>query len=120
MEISTNPTDGTTVTQTTQGRAIVLTPPGSLTYETCDALLAGLDQAYKTARPLVVIDCRQVSAVDSAALELLKKWHKSFEDSNGALRLANLNEVCADILMVTRLSHVLAVYESVEEAVQSE
>jgi anti-anti-sigma factor len=120
MEISSSSIDGPAIAKTTLGNAIVLTPKGSLTYETCDALLVALEQASNEPRPAAVIDCQKVSAMDSAALELLKTWHQNFRSNGGTLKLASLNDVCSDILMVTRLNHVFNVCDSVEHAVVPE
>lgn len=120
MDISADSIDGAAIAQSTVGHATVMTPKGSLTYETCDGLLAALEQAGNETRPMVVIDCRQVAAMDSVALEVLKSWHETFRDSDGWLKLANLNDVCTDIMMVTRLSHTLDIRDSVEQAVKPE
>ena len=69
-------------------------------------------------QPTVILDARRVGALDSEALELLLEWHSKLSDNNGALKLVELNDTCADILTATRLVHVLNVYEDIEHAIQ--
>ena len=73
-----------------------------------------ISRFYSTA---MYIDCRQVAIVDSEALELLTEWSERLREGGGSLKLASLNDVCSDILMVTRLIHVLNVVEDVKQAV---
>ena len=40
-------------------------------------------------------------------------------DSGGTLRLANVSDVCKDILALTRLDQVIPVYEDIENAGRS-
>ncbi len=109
---------GFSVGQTSRGGASVLTPTGSLTFETCAEFKAALALAGQEPRAMVIVDCRQVKAMDSKALELLVEQHRRLSDGGGSLRLAHLNDVCTDILMVTRLIHVLTVHEGLDGAVQ--
>ncbi len=108
------------VNRTTVGSATVLAPTGSLTFETCAAMEDALAQVGAEARPVVVVDCRQAKAMDSEALELLVDWHHKLRENGGGLHLAELNDVCSDILMVTRLIHVLNVSRSIEDATRGE
>jgi anti-anti-sigma factor len=106
------------VGRTTLGEATVLSPSGSLTFETCQGLRDVLQEVAANPRTAVVVDCRQVRVMDSEALELLTTWHGALRDAGGSLRLCNLNDVCADILMATRLVHVLSVFGDLKEAAQ--
>ena len=99
--------------------ATVLSPSGSLTHETCEALEAALEAAAAVPRPIVVIDVRGVNVIDSASLDLLEEWHEKLEAAGGKMRLANLNDVCADIMLASRLLHVLNISRDVDQAVQA-
>jgi len=100
------------------GGATVLSPSGSLSFESCAELRSALEQAAETPHPCVVIDCRHVKTMDSEALELLTEWHVKLQENRGTLKLANLNDVCSDILVVTRLIHVLSIHADIRQAVQ--
>lgn len=107
------------VSRAALGGAIVLTPSGAVTYERCAEFRVALEQAAEAPRAAVVVDCRQVSLLDSEALELITEWHGKLQESGGKLALSNLNDVCSDILVVTRLIHLLNVHEDVRQAVRS-
>ena len=107
------------VGRTSLGGATVLSPSGSLTYETCAELRSAFEEAAETPHAGVVVDCRQVKAMDSEALELLVEWHEKLSDGGADLKLSNLNDVCSDILVVTRLIHVLGVCADIKDAVQA-
>jgi anti-sigma B factor antagonist len=105
------------VGRTTIGGSLVLSPTGALTYETCTELRDALQQAAETPRANVVLDCRQVALMDSEALQLLVEWDTTLREGGGALKLSNLNEVCSDIFVVTRLVHVLTLFDDLKQAV---
>ncbi len=109
---------GFAIERSALGSAVILAPAGSLTSETCSALSDALETAATGPQPTIVIDGRQVGAMDSEALEALIDWHHRLRDADGGLKLANLNDVCVDILMVTRLVHVLDVCEDISQATQ--
>ena len=100
------------------GRAI-LAPESSITYENCQPLKSEFDDALKENKTEIILDCKQVSLVDSTALELLLQTHAELRSKGGALKIVGLNEVCRDILLVTRLINVLFVYKDIHEAITS-
>jgi len=106
------------VSRTTVGNATILAPSGPVTFENCLELRTALEQAAEVPRPVIVIDARQVGTFDSEALELLVDWHQKLQECGGALKLADLNDVCTDILLVTRLGLTLTVFADVAQAVQ--
>jgi anti-anti-sigma factor len=103
-------TDGQlAINVTTSGGATLVTPSGSLTHQNCADLRKAFENAREDTCPVVILDCKAVSALDSEALELLLEWHHTFGEAGRTLRLVHLNEVCSDILVVTRLMHVFDV-----------
>lgn len=100
------------------GRAI-LAPESSIIHENCQPLKSKFDDALKQNKTEVILDCKNVSLMDSAALELLVQIHAELRSKGGALKIVGLNEVCRDILLVTRIINVLFVYKDIHEAITS-
>jgi anti-anti-sigma factor len=99
--------------------ATILAPSGSVTFESCETLEFSLEQAALSPHPRVVLDCRLVKALDSEALQLLMAWQEKLQTTGGRLTLANLNDVCTDIMVVTRLVHVLNIVDDLKDAAKA-
>jgi len=110
--------EGSAIKRTEVGGASVLSPCESITFENCAELRKAFEDTAGSAT-VVVLDCRQVKSMDSEALTLLLEWHEKLRAVGATLKLVHLNDVCADILVVTRLIHVLVVCEDISLAVRS-
>ena len=60
MNMESDLSSGFSVTQTPRGGAVVLTPTGSLTFETCADFGEALKLDGQEPRTVVIVDCRQV------------------------------------------------------------
>jgi anti-anti-sigma factor len=101
------------------GTRAVLAPKEALTFQNCKALAAKFQEFMNQGKTEIILDCKAVSFIDSAALELLIKIHDDLKARGGVLKLIELDEVCADILLATRLINVFFVYENIHQAVKS-
>ena len=101
------------------GTRTVLAPKESLTYEICEELEATFEECLNDQRTDIVLDCKDVTCMDSEALELLVRMHEELRNHGSALKIITLNDVCRDIFVATRLIH-LHVYEDIHEAIRSE
>ena len=99
------------------GGRTVLTPKSQITYENCHELEEQIDDAIQRNKTDIILDCKRVGLLDSAALQLLIQTHDELKNKGGALKIVGLNDVCRDILLVTRLINVLFVYKDIHEAV---
>ena len=66
-----------------------------------------------------MIDFRNVPLIDSKGLEFLLDLANRLRESGGSLRIANVNELCKEILAITELDQVIAVYEDLDGAGRS-
>ncbi len=101
------------------GGRTILVPAGALTHENCGTLRNAVTRVDKGRQGDVVLNLERVSLIDSEGLEALLEIHNDLERGGQALKLIGLNEVCKDILVVTRLLNVLHVYNDLHDAVQS-
>jgi anti-anti-sigma factor len=112
-------TPSSTVSVAKVGTRTVLAPKESLTYETCAELETSFDECLNDQRADIILDCKDVTFMDSEALELLVRMHDELRNRGSVLKIITLNDVCRDIFVATRLIH-LHVYEDIHEAIRSE
>ena len=102
------------------GSSNVLIPKESLTYENHEELKSAYDELVSQGENNVFLDCKSITYLDSAALETLLDIHNDLKTRGGSLKIIGLNEVCQDILIATRLTNYLNVYNDIQEAVKSD
>jgi len=101
------------------GENVVLSPKESLKYDNCDEYSDLFGQIIRQGQANLILDFKSVAGIDSKALELLVETEDALRQQGKLLKLANLNAVCKDILMVTRLINQFHVYRDVAEAARS-
>ena len=99
------------------GGRTVLTPESSITYENCSEIEKKIEDAIQLSNTEIILDCKHVGFLDSAGLELLVQTHADLQSKGSVLKIVGLNEVCRDIMLVTRILHVLFVYKDIHEAI---
>jgi len=104
--------------KTGTGARTILAPKDPLTHENHKAFEAMLDKAMSQHKTEVILDCKAVSFIDSAGLEMLVDIDKKLRTRGGILKIIALNDTCKDILVVTRLSSDFHVYEDIHEAIR--
>jgi anti-anti-sigma factor len=102
----------------TGGARTILTPKEPLTHQNCKEVTAMFNEAINQHKTEIILDCKAVSHVDSAGLELLVQINEKLRERGGILKLTALNDVCKDILIATRLISLFPVYENVHEAIR--
>ncbi len=98
---------------------VILTPGSSITYENRQVIEKVINDAIQENKTDIILDCKNVELMDSVALELLIQTHNELKDRGGALKLFGLNDVCRDILLVTRVINELFVYKDIQEAIRN-
>jgi anti-anti-sigma factor len=101
------------------GNRTVLTPEAPLTHENCGELASKVEEVSKGHKPETILELKRVPLMDSAALEMLLDLHEALRQRGGALKIIGATDVCRDILLVTRLIHVLHVYDDLNQAVSA-
>ncbi len=101
------------------GPRTVLSPREPLTYLNCEDLEATFRSCLTHPKMEILLDLDSVPLLDSEALELLLGMHEEMLTQGGALKLINVNPLCRDILIATRLLNVFSVFENVSEAIRS-
>jgi anti-anti-sigma factor len=107
------------ISVTKVGQTTVLAPPGALTYKNCEELEAVFNESINQHKTEIILDCKDVSCLDSKALEVLVRMHEALKNQGGILQIIGLNAVCNDILLVTRLAHIFNVCKNIHEAIKN-
>ncbi|MCK5507954.1 MAG: STAS domain-containing protein [Desulfobacterales bacterium] len=101
------------------GQRTVLTPLGALTYKNCEELETVFNESANQQKTDIILDCKDVSYLDSKALELMVQMHEALKNQGSILQIISLNALCNDILLVTRLAHTFNVYKNIHEAIKN-
>jgi anti-sigma B factor antagonist len=104
--------------KTGTGARTILTPKEPLTHQNCKQVEALFSQAMNQQKTEIILDCKAVSFIDSAGLELLVETHKKLRTRSGILKIIALNDTCKDILVATRLISDFHVYTDIHEAIR--
>ncbi len=102
------------------GSSMVLTPKDSLTYKECEDLDNLFGTIMNQNPASIVLNLKSIEYMDSAALEQLLKMHAALKKNGSRLKLIELNQVCRDILLSTRLINVFHAYQDMQEALKSD
>ena len=98
---------------------VILTPESSITYENCQVIEKVIHDAVQENKTEIILDCKYVELMDSVALELFIQTHNELIGRGGTLKIIGLNDVCHDILLVTRTISELFVYNDIQEAIRN-
>ena len=69
--------------------------------------------------PMVVVDLKDVGYFGSVFLALLLRCHKFLKRRGGQLVLCSANDVARELLKITALDTIWAIYDSRKEAMQA-
>ena len=78
-----------------------------------------LQPTLRLAVPMVIFDLAEVNYFGSAFLQLLLRCHTLVKTRGGELVLASLSERAAELLEITALDTLWAIYESRDEALEA-
>jgi anti-sigma B factor antagonist len=87
---------------------------GPDTGELDEKLYALLGKGTKTA----IVDLAGCEWINSSGLSILIHHYKKFRDAGGELKLANLTDKIERIMVISRLTEVFRVYDSVDAALK--
>jgi len=100
------------------GGMTVLGPKESLTYQNCEELEATFNECINQYKTKIILDCKDMSFIDSEGLELLVRVDENLRKRGGILNIISLNAVCREIFVATRLINVFHVYKDIHEAIR--
>jgi len=100
------------------GHHTVITLKEPINHQNCKELEASILGAVGKGHLAVILECKEVSYLDSAALEMLLRLQDSVKERGILVKIVGLNALCRDIMIATRLINQFNVYASVPEAIK--
>ena len=101
------------------GVATYLVPDGPVVGEALPVLEATVAETRTAGAVEIVIDLRQVAALDSRALEYLLDLSTELRQQGGSVRLAHPTAVVKEVLAITGLDATIPVFADIESAGRS-
>lgn len=68
---------------------------------------------------LLVVDMKEVEFCDSSGLSALLIAHRSMNEHDGEVRLANLNKSIMNLIKISQLDRIFKVYKNISQALES-
>ncbi|KAA3615489.1 MAG: anti-sigma factor antagonist [Calditrichaeota bacterium] len=99
--------------------ATVITLQGELDVNNVDNLKSLIESELHEGTEKMLVDLKNVSYMDSAALGVLVSGLKRARLSNAQFKLANVTGNVENIFKLTRLTKFFDIYSSVDEAIDS-
>jgi anti-anti-sigma factor len=100
------------------GNHTVITLKEPVNHQNCKELEASVLGAIGSNHLAIILECKEVSYVDSAALEMLLRLQDATKERGSLLTLVGLNALCRDIMIVTRLINQFNIHGSLQEAIK--
>jgi anti-sigma B factor antagonist len=101
----------------TTDRYSMVTVTGEVDVATAPSLRSQLDQAIDRGRPLVVVDLRAVTFIDSTGLGVLIRASRRVDERHGALRLVVAEPRILKLFEITGLTELFSISSTPELAV---
>ena len=101
------------------GMVTVLALRGALNSDSAESLLAEVSICKASGSLRIVLEMREVPLIDSAGLESIQSLLVDLGRRGGDICLADVNKVCRDIFIATRMESLVRVYDDVPNAVRS-
>jgi anti-sigma B factor antagonist len=105
------------MTTSTVGEATVLSLAGEIDIQSAPGLVSRLEELDSEGARRVVVDLSAVDFLDSSALGALIAAHRSISGAGRSLCVACPKPHISKIFRITRVSDVIDLYDSVEDAV---
>lgn len=94
----------------------VVTLEGAIDTANTDQLRTIIDPLCEGESPRVIVDCENLTYVNSSSFGLLFHYHRRCEAQNGQFALCRVQEKILSIIQILGLHNVLRVYSTLDEA----
>jgi anti-sigma B factor antagonist len=108
------------VKQVMNGTVAILSPEGTLWGgDETGQLRTAIDKLIEEGNTQLVIDLGRVDHLNSTALGVLVSTHSNYVKRGGSVKLCSLEKRIRNLLLITKLSMVFEVHDSLDEALAS-
>ncbi len=98
------------------GDVMVIRTDGGLNASTADQFVASIEKLVDAGLRKIIVDCGRLEYISSYGLGVLVQLHRRIARHGGDVKIAAVTGVIVDVLRLTRLNRVLAIYPDVARA----
>ena len=98
------------------GDVLVLAADGGLNRQTSEQFIESIEKLIDAGLTKLIVDCERVDFISSYGLGVLVRLHRRMKRHGGDVKICNLRGVLVQVLEVTRLSTLLAIYPDLNQA----
>ncbi|MHC4209659.1 MAG: STAS domain-containing protein [Planctomycetota bacterium] len=99
-----------------QENILIIKADGDLNSQTADALVESTGKLIDAGLHSIIIDCSELDNISSYGLGVLVRLHKRMDEKIGDVKIAAVKGLVANILRLTRMNKLFAIYPDVESA----
>ena len=99
-----------------QDDVLIVKADGGLNAQTADQFVESLEKMVDGGLRKIIVDCSALEHISSYGLGVLIRLHKRLDEQAGDVKFAAVKGVIVDILRMTRLNKLFAIYPDVQTA----
>ncbi len=95
---------------------LVIKADGGLNGRTADEFASGIEKLVDAGLRKIIVDCSKLDYISSYGLGVMVRLHKRMKTHGGDVKFASVKSVLVDVLRITRLNKLFAIYSTVPRA----
>ncbi len=95
---------------------LVIRADGGLNSSTADEFVTSIEKLVDAGLRKIIVDCGHLDYISSYGLGVLVQLHRRMGRHGGDVKIASVTGVVVDVLRLTRLNRVFAMYPDVSRA----
>ncbi len=99
-----------------QDDVLIVKADGGLNAQTADQFVESLEKMVDGGLRKIIVDCSNLEHISSYGLGVLIRLHKRLDEQAGDVKFASVKGLIVDILRMTRLNKLFAIYPDVQKA----
>jgi anti-sigma B factor antagonist len=102
-----------------QEGVLILKADGGLNAQTADQFVESIGKLVDAGLRSIIVDCSALDDISSFGLGVLVRLHRRMDEKIGDVKIASVKSRIVDVLRLTRLTKLFAIYPDVESARQA-
>jgi len=100
----------------TANDVLIIRADGGLNQHNAGEFVGKIEALVDSGLKKIIVDCDQLTYLSSMGMASLMRLHKRLAKVGGDVRVANVHSVIADLLHISRLDKIFAIYPDVGQA----
>ncbi|MHC4130171.1 MAG: STAS domain-containing protein [Planctomycetota bacterium] len=98
------------------GDVLVIKADGGLNNQTAEKFVTDIETLVDAGLRKIIVDCSDLEFISSHGLGVLLRLHKRMKRHEGDVKIASAKSALLDVVRLTRLDRLLAIYPDVPRA----